>query len=94
LRADMTARATAKLLAFMRSRGYTSAYPHRDGAMMPEKLAWDLEAGYVRRNLHALPRSGTKRPWNVRQNYFADAIEYRFDRITEAMVFGSAPRSA
>jgi len=24
----------------------------------------------------------------VRQNYFADAIDYRFDRITEAMVFG------
>jgi hypothetical protein len=36
----------------------------------------------------ALPKSGTKRPWNVRQNYLADAIDYRFDRIEEAMVFG------
>ena len=87
LRADMTARATAKLLAFMRTHGYTSAYPHRDGEPMPEKLSWDIEAGYVLRNLHALPKSGTKRPWNVRQNYFADVIDYRFDRITEAMVF-------
>ena len=42
------------------------------------------------RSLHALPKSGTKRPWNVRQNYFADAIDYRFDRIKEAMVFGRA----
>jgi hypothetical protein len=41
----------------------------------------------VLRNAHALPKSGTKRPWNVRQNYFADAIDHRFDRITEAMVF-------
>ena len=88
LRADMTARATAKLLAHMRSHGYTSAYPHHDGAPMAEKPAWDIEAGYVLRNLHALPKSGTKRPWNVRQNYLADAIDYRFDRITEAMVFG------
>ena len=88
LRADMTARATARLLAHMRARGYTSAYPHRDGAPMPEKLSWDIEAGYVLRNLHTLPKSGTKRPWNVRQNYFADVIDYRFDRITEAMVFG------
>jgi cation diffusion facilitator CzcD-associated flavoprotein CzcO len=87
LRADMTARATAKLLAFMRIHGYTSAYPHRDGEPMPEKLSWDIEAGYVLRNVHALPKSGTKRPWNVRQNYFADVIDYRFDRITEAMVF-------
>jgi cation diffusion facilitator CzcD-associated flavoprotein CzcO len=88
LRADMTARATARLLAHMSARGYTSAYPHHHGAPMPEKLSWDIETGYVLRNLHALPKSGTKRPWNVRQNYFADAIDYRFDRITEAMVFG------
>src|SRR3984957_18734726 len=90
LRADMTARATAKLLAHMKSHGYTHAYPHRDGEPMSEKPAWDIQAGYVLRSLHALPKSGTKRPWNVRQNYFADAIDYRFDRIKEAMVFGSA----
>ena len=29
LRADMTARATAKLMAYMASHGYTHAYPHR-----------------------------------------------------------------
>jgi cation diffusion facilitator CzcD-associated flavoprotein CzcO len=88
LRADMTARATAKLLTHMKSHGYTHAYPHLDGEPMPEKPAWDIQAGYVMRTPHALPKSGTKRPWNVRQNYWADAIDYRFDRITEAMVFG------
>jgi cation diffusion facilitator CzcD-associated flavoprotein CzcO len=93
LRADMTARATAKLLAHMKSHGYTHAYPHLDGEPMPEKPAWDIQAGYVLRAPHALPKSGVKRPWNVRQNYFADAIDYRFDRITEAMVFGRATSS-
>jgi cation diffusion facilitator CzcD-associated flavoprotein CzcO len=88
LRADMTARATAKLLDHMASHGYTHAYPHLAGEPMPEKPAWDIQAGYVLRAPHALPKSGIKRPWNVRQNYFADAIDYRFDRITEAMVFG------
>ena len=90
LRADITARATAKLLAHMASHGYTHAYPHRGDAYMPEKPSWDIQANYVRRSLHALPKSGTKRPWNVRQNYLADAIDYRFDRIGEAMVFGRA----
>ena len=88
LRADMTARATAKLLAHMKSHGYTHAYPHLAGEPMPEKPAWDIQAGYVLRAPHALPKSGIKRPWNVRQNYYADVIDYRFDRITEAMVFG------
>jgi cation diffusion facilitator CzcD-associated flavoprotein CzcO len=90
LRADITARATAKLLAHMASRGYTHAYPHLGDQPMAEKPSWDIQANYVKRALHALPKSGTKRPWNVRQNYFADAIDYRFDRIGEAMVFARA----
>jgi cation diffusion facilitator CzcD-associated flavoprotein CzcO len=90
LRADITARATVKLLAYMTSHGYTHAYPHRGDGPMAEKPSWDIHANYVKRSLHALPKSGTKRPWNVRQNYLADAIDYRFDRIEESMVFGRA----
>ncbi len=90
LRADITARATAKLLAYMASRGYTHAYPHLGDRPMAEKPSWDIQANYVKRASHALPKSGTKRPWNVRQNYLADAIDFRFDRIEEAMVFGGA----
>jgi cation diffusion facilitator CzcD-associated flavoprotein CzcO len=90
LRADITARATAKLLAHMASHGYTHAYPHRGDEPMDVKPSWDIQANYVKRSGHALPKSGTRRPWNVRQNYFADAIDYRFDRIDEAMVFGRA----
>ena len=93
LRADITARATAKLLEYMASRGYTHAYPHLGDEPMPEKSAWDIQAGYVLRAPHALPRSGTKRPWNVRQNYFADALDFRFDQITESMVFGRSGES-
>ena len=88
LRADMTARAVAKLLAYMDSHGYTSAYPHLGSTVMPEKPAFDLDAGYVKRSPHALPKSGTKRPWNVRHNYALDTFEHRFDRIEESMVFG------
>ncbi|OBG30446.1 FAD-dependent oxidoreductase [Mycobacterium alsense] len=88
LRADITARATAKLLAHMASHGYTHAYPHLGDQPMDVKPSWDIQANYVKRSWHALPKSGTKRPWNVRQNYLADAIDYRFDRIEESMVFG------
>ncbi|MFN3007939.1 flavin-containing monooxygenase [Mycolicibacterium wolinskyi] len=91
LRADMTARAVAKLLAYMGSHGYTHAYPHKGAVPMPEKRTWDLEAGYIQRSEHALPRSGTRRPWHVRHNYILDAIDHRFDRIEESMVFGRAP---
>jgi cation diffusion facilitator CzcD-associated flavoprotein CzcO len=90
LRSDMTARSTAKLLAHMGTHGYTHASPHRGDEPMPEKPSWDIAAGYVKRSAHLLPKSGTKRPWNVRQHFFRDAFDYRFDRIEEAMVFGRA----
>jgi cation diffusion facilitator CzcD-associated flavoprotein CzcO len=88
LRADLTARSVAKLLAHMDSHGYTHAYPHLGDVPMPEKPAWNINAGYVQRALHALPKSGTHRPWNVRHNFVLDAIDHRFDRIEESMVFG------
>ena len=72
LRADMTARAVAKLLAYMDSHGYTHAYPHLGGVPMEEKPTFDLKAGYIQRAPHALPKSGTHRPWNVRHNYVLD----------------------
>ena len=90
LRADLTARAVAKLLAHMDSHGYTHAYPHLGDKPMPEKPAWNINAGYVQRAAHVLPKSGTHRPWNVRHNYVLDAIDHRFDRIEESMVFGRA----
>jgi cation diffusion facilitator CzcD-associated flavoprotein CzcO len=88
LRADMTARAVAKLLAYMGTHGYTHAYPHLGGTPMKEKPTFDLDAGYIKRNPHALPRSGSRRPWHVRHNYVLDIIDHRFDRIEESMVFG------
>jgi len=88
LRADLTARSVAKLLSYMDAHGYTHAYPHLGDRPMPEKPAWNINAGYVQRALHALPKSGTRRPWNVRHNYVLDVIDHRFDRIEESMVFG------
>ncbi len=88
LRADMTARAVARLLAYMDEKGYTHAYPHLGSVPMPEKPTFDLAAGYVTRALHALPKSGTRRPWKVRHNYALDTFEHRFDRIEESMTFG------
>lgn len=91
LRADMTAKSVAKLLAYMDSHGYTHAYPHLGGVAMEEKPAWDINAGYVQRAPHALPKSGMHRPWTVRHNYGLDVLEHRFDKIGESMVFGRAP---
>jgi cation diffusion facilitator CzcD-associated flavoprotein CzcO len=89
LRADMTARLVAELLAYMKARGYTSAYPHRAAGAMPEGPLFDLDSGYVVRAAHEMPKAGSRGPWKVRQNYLTDAIAHRFGRIDDAMVFGT-----
>ncbi|MEE3851702.1 NAD(P)/FAD-dependent oxidoreductase [Gordonia sp. LSe1-13] len=91
LRADMTARAVAKLLRYMRSHGYTHAYPHLGEVSMPAQPLWDLKAGYVERAPEALPKSGTHGYWKVRHNYYRDAIDHHTDDIEKSMVFGRAP---
>ena len=90
LRADQSAIAFAKLLKHMNTRGYTSAYPHRNGEALDEKSILPLDSGYIRRYAALLPKSGTRHPWNVRQNHIADSIAHRFSRLKEAMVFSTA----
>ena len=41
----------AKLLSYMTSHGY-HAYPHLSGKPQAEKLAWDIQTGYVARSPH------------------------------------------
>jgi len=88
LGADLTARSAAKLLAYMRSRGYTHAYPHLGRTDMEQRPAFNLQSGYVLRGVNALPKSGTQRPWVFSHNYVRDAIDHRLVRVDEAMVFG------
>ena len=57
---------------------------------MPEKPLWNLQAGYVQRAVHVMPKSGTHGPWHVRHKFVLDAIDHRFDRTEESMVFGRA----
>jgi cation diffusion facilitator CzcD-associated flavoprotein CzcO len=88
LGADLTAQSFAKLVAYMDSHGYTHAYPHLGDVDMPEQPAFNLKSGYVTRGLHALPKSGTRRPWVVSHNFLRDALGHRFAAVDESMVFG------
>lgn len=88
LGADMTAQSVAKLLQYMGSHGYTRAYPHLGARHPPEQPAFGLESGYVLRALDVLPKSGTRRPWMLSQNFVRDAVGRGFTSIAESMVFG------
>ena len=43
-------------------------------------------SGYVQRAIDRLPKQGTRRPWQVHQNYFSDMLALRFGRIDDGVL--------
>jgi len=94
LGADLTAKSFAKMLAYMDSHGYTHAYPHLGTVGMAEEPAFKLDSGYVRRGLHMLPKAGSRRPWQMSQNFLLDVLRRPFESIEDSMVFGRVAKAS
>ena len=47
----------------------------------------DLDAGYVKRGGHRLPRQGEKRPWQYIQNYLVEIPTFNFGDQRREMAF-------
>lgn len=90
LRVDLTSKAVAELIAHMRERGYTRAYPSLHGARPPAHAFFELDSGYIKRAGTRLPKAGDRAPWQVRHNAVLDAWDARRYDVTEEMVFSRA----
>ena len=75
LRSDLIADYVCRLLNHMDARGVEIATPTPAADVVPERLAMDLQSGYVQRGADALPRSGNRAPWVVTANYKYDRAE-------------------
>lgn len=45
-----------------------------------------LDAGYVQRLVHTLPRQGTVAPWSLKQSYLHDAFMIRTARLDDGVL--------
>ncbi len=77
LKVDLVADLLVRLLRRMTARRastVTPVDPPRSGL----RPLLDLQAGYVRRGSHLMPRTGPRDPWRVRQDYLADLVALRW----------------
>jgi monooxygenase len=81
LKVDVNARYVAKVLRYMRRRGFAVATPLPRGDVAREPLL-TLTSGYVRRAAAALPRRGPL-PWSGRDNYALDLFALLTGRIAD-----------
>ncbi|HET6830572.1 MAG TPA: NAD(P)/FAD-dependent oxidoreductase [Solirubrobacterales bacterium] len=91
LKCDLVSKYVCRLLEHMDAHGYAYCVPRVPGPGIELSPVIDLEAGYVLRSLHKLPRQGSRAPWRLRQNYPYDVAHLRWGSIDEGMEFHRAP---
>jgi cation diffusion facilitator CzcD-associated flavoprotein CzcO len=89
LKADLTAGWVVRLLRHMDRKDVEIAVVHPDPDVTPEPFL-SFTSGYVQRARDDLPQQGSRRPWQVYQNYVQDMLTIRFGRIADGVLrFGS-----
>jgi monooxygenase len=89
LKADLTGAWVCRLLRYMDRHGQAIAVARREADVEPQPFL-SFTSGYVQRAQHLLPKQGSRRPWQVYQNYLKDLVTIRFGRIADGVMrFGA-----
>jgi len=92
LKADLTAAYVCRLLRFMDRKGYAIAVPQKEADVSPQPFL-SFTSGYVQRAIDGLPKQGSRRPWQVYQNYIQDLLTIRYGAIGDGVMrFGAKGR--
>jgi cation diffusion facilitator CzcD-associated flavoprotein CzcO len=85
LKADLTAAWVVRLLRHMDRKGQQVAVVHRERGVEPEPFL-SFTSGYVQRASADLPQQGSRKPWQVYQNYLQDMLTIRYGRIADGVL--------
>jgi len=89
LKADLTSDYVCRLLNYMEKKGYKSCTPILKGEDAGEAPLLDFTSGYIQRSIGDLPKQGSVPPWKNHQNYIADLMHLKFEKIDDGiMKFG------
>jgi cyclohexanone monooxygenase len=65
------------------------AVPRREQGLDTQPFV-DFTSGYVQRAAHILPKQGSRKPWQVYQNYVQDLLMIRYGRLADGVMhFGA-----
>ena len=83
LKADLTSEYVSRLLKYMRDNDFDRVMPREPGDDIERKPFVDLTSGYIKRALDTLPKSGSKAPWRLKQNYLIDLRVIRSGKLDD-----------
>jgi cation diffusion facilitator CzcD-associated flavoprotein CzcO len=85
LKADLTAAWVVRLLRHMDRKRQDVAVVHREPGVEAEPFL-GFTSGYVQRARADLPQQGSRKPWQVYQDYVQDMLTIRFGRIADGVL--------
>lgn len=97
LKADIVCEHYCRIIRRMQRKGFDTVRPRADGVQsLNETVMGSLDSGYVKRAAHLLPSQGSRAPWQLMNNYLADAAQLKLGRVSHRdLEFGNAgPASA
>jgi monooxygenase len=83
LKADLVSEFICRLLNYMDEHGFDRVEPQHPGTSVGEEPFMDFTPGYFRRAMDSLPKSGSRAPWRLKQNYFIDLRTIRYGKVDE-----------
>jgi monooxygenase len=83
LKADLVSEFVCRVLNYMDANGFDTVVPEHPGESVDELPFMDFTPGYFQRSMHLLPKSGSKAPWRLKQNYLLDLRLIRQGRVDE-----------
>jgi monooxygenase len=83
LKADLVSEFVCRLLTYMDAKGFDTVEPQHPSDDVDELPFMDFNPGYFQRSMHLLPKSGSRAPWRLKQNYFFDMRTIRRGKIDD-----------
>ena len=86
LRADLASTFVCRVLNHMDRHGYRTCMPACDPASLEPRPLLNLTSGYIQRAAADLPKSASKAPWLIRQNYIRDFLTMKMGRLEDGIL--------
>ena len=95
LKADLICAWVCRLLNFMDRKRVRQVTPTSGAEPATAPFVEHFSSGYMQRALQTWPKQGSKKPWRVYQNYFRDALNFKFAALNDgALTFTNPPAAA
>jgi monooxygenase len=83
LKADLVSEFICRVLNYMDANGFDNVVPEHPGGSVDERPLMDFTPGYILRALDGLPKSGSRAPWRLKQNYLLDRRLIRQGKVDD-----------